>query len=139
MPPPPQKARTPFYNQKNLVLLQEEADKLESKGVLVPPETIGVVPKHVSPSFLVKKPNGKWRFVTAFNGLAAFCRLHPSKASKINDVLQKIGSYKYIVKTDLTSSFFQIKMSESSIPYLGTMTPFKGLRVYACAAMGMPG
>ena len=30
-------------------------------------------------------------------------------------------------------------MSEASTPYLGTMTPFKGVRVYACAAMGMPG
>ena len=30
-------------------------------------------------------------------------------------------------------------MAESSIPYLGTLTPFKGLRVYARAAMGMPG
>ena len=139
VPPPPQKARTPFYNQKNLVLLQEEADKLERKGVLVPPESIGVVPIHISPSFLVKKSNGEWRFVTAFNDLSAFCRLPSSKASKIKDVLQKIGSYKFIIKTDLTASFFQIKMSDASIPYLGTMTPFKGVRVYACAAMGMPG
>ena len=139
VPPPPKKARTPFYNQKNLVLLQEKADELEKKGVLVPPEAIGVVPLHVSPSFLVKKSNGDWRFVTAFNDLSAFCRLPPSKASKINDVLQKIGSYKYIIKTDLTSIFFQIKMSDSSIPYLGTLTPFKGVRVYARAAMGMPG
>ena len=139
VPPPPKKARTPFYNQKNLVLLQEKADDLERKGVLVPPESIGVVPVHVSPSFLVKKSNGDWRFVTAFNDLSAFCRLPPSKASKINDVLQKIGSYKYLIKTDLTSSFFQIKMSDSSIPYLGTLTPFKGVRVYARAAMGMPG
>ena len=30
-------------------------------------------------------------------------------------------------------------MSDSSIPYLGTLTPFKGVRVYARAAMGMPG
>ena len=139
VPPPPKKARVPFYNQKNLVLLQEKADDLEQKGVLIPPESIGVVPLHVSPSFLVKKSDGSWRFVTAFNDLSAFCRLPPSKASKINDVLQKIGSYKYIIKTDLTSSFFQIKMSKASIPYLGTLTPFKGIRVYARAAMGMPG
>ena len=139
VPPPPRKARIPFYNQKNLVLLQQKADELEEKGVLLPPEAIGVVPLHVSPSFLVKKPNGDSRFVTAFNDLASFCRLPPSKASKINTVLQKVGSYKYIIKTDLTSSFFQIKMSEASIPYLATLTPFKGLRVYARAAMGMPG
>ena len=44
-----------------------------------------------------------------------------------------------MIKTDHTSSFFQIKMSEASIPYLGIMTPFKDVRVYARAAMGMPG
>ena len=61
------------------------------------------------------------------------------KASKINDVLQKIGSFKYLIKTDLTKSFFQIKVAEDSIAYLGTITPFKGVRVYTRAAMGMPG
>ena len=72
-PPPPKKAKIPFYNHSNLVLLQEKADELGELGVLVPPESIGVVPLHVSPSFLVKKPSGDSRFVTAFNDLAAFC------------------------------------------------------------------
>ena len=138
-PPPPKKARVPFYSHSNLKVLQEMADELEENGVLAPPESIGIVCQHVSPSFLVKKPNGKWRFVTAFNDIAAFCRLPPSKATKINDVLQKIGSFKYLIKTDLTQSFFQIKVAKDSIPYLGTVTPFKGVRVYTRAAMGMPG
>ena len=30
-------------------------------------------------------------------------------------------------------------MSEASIPYLATLTPFKGIRVYVRAAIGMPG
>ena len=30
-------------------------------------------------------------------------------------------------------------MAKSSIPYLGTVTPFKGIRVYLQSAMGMPG
>ena len=106
VPPPPQKAKLPFYNQSNLQLLQSKADELEEKGVLVTPESVGLVPEHVSPSFLVKKSNGDWRFVTAFNNLGQFCRLPPSKVTKCSDILQKIGSYKYIIKSDLTSSFF---------------------------------
>ena len=106
IPPPPQKARMPFYNQRNLQLLQEKADELEMKGVLVTPESVDLVPKHESSSFLVKKPNGDWRFVTAFNDLGKFCRLPPSKITKCNDILQKMGSFKFIIKTDLTSSFF---------------------------------
>ena len=139
IPPPPQKARLPFYSQNNLQLLQQKADDLEDKGVLVTPESVGLVPQHVSPSFLVKKPNGEWRFVTAFNDLGKFCRLPPSKVTKCSDILRRIGSYKFIIKTDLTSSFFQLKVDKESMPYLGTVTPFKGIRLYARAAMGMPG
>ena len=40
---------------------------------------------------------------------------------------------------DLKKSFYQIPVSAESIPFLGTVTPFKGLRVYLRAAMGMPG
>ena len=68
-----------------------------------------------------------------------FCRLSPSKVTKCNDILRQMGSYKYIIKTDLTSSFFQLKVSKESMPYLGTITPFKGIRLYARAAMGMLG
>ena len=53
--------------------------------------------------------------------------------------LQKLGSFKFIIKTDLTSSFFQLKVDRESMPYLGVVTPFKGIRLYARAAMGMPG
>ena len=139
VPPPPQKAKLPFYNQANLQLLQSKADDLEDKGVLVTPESVNMTPIHISPSFLVKKANGDWRYVTAFNDIGKFCRLPPSKVTKCNDILQKIGSFKYIIKSDLTSSFFQLKVSPDSMPYLGTVTPFKGIRLYARAAMGMPG
>ena len=38
--PPPRKSKLPFYNQSNLRLLQEEANKLEAVGVLATPEDI---------------------------------------------------------------------------------------------------
>ena len=87
----------------------------------------------------MNKSNGCKRFVTAFNDIAKFCRLPPSKVTKCDDILRQIGGFKYIIKTDLTKSFFQLKMSEDSMPYLGTITPYKGVRLYARAAMGMPG
>ena len=139
IPPPPQKSKLPFYNQSNLELLQAKADELEDRGVLVTPESVNLTPIHVSPSFLIKKPNGDFRFITAFNDIGKFCRLPPSKVTKCNDILQKIGSFKYIIKSDLTSSFFQLKVDRDSMPYLGTVTPFKGIRLHARAAMGMPG
>ena len=50
-----------------------------------------------------------------------------------------LAGLNFIIKTDMTKQFFQLPMLKSSMKYLGTLTPFKGLRVYTRAAMGMPG
>ena len=132
-------AKLPFYNQNNLQKLQEEADKLEELGVLAKPEEVGVQVKFVSPSFLVRKPDGSSGFVTAFSNLNPYVRLLPTATVSCDDILRRLSSFRFLIKTDLTKSFFQIPLDKSSIPYVGTVTPFKGLRVYLRAAMGMPG
>ena len=141
--PPPRKGRIPMYDQSKLKILQEEADKLEKLGVLAAPGDIGIEHvTHVSPSFLIKKPGGPetgYRFVTAFNELAQYTRILPTASKTCDEVIRKLASFKYIIKCDLTKSFYQIKVTKQSIPLLGTITPFKGLRVYLVAAMGMPG
>ena len=137
--PPPKKTKLPFYRSTDLQLLQDEADKLEVLGVLAKPEDVGIEVKHASPSFLRGKPAGGHRFVTAFNELADYVRIPPSIATSYNDILRKIGSWKYLIKCDLTKSFYQIKVTEESMPFLGVVTPFKGVRVYTRCAMGMPG
>ena len=141
--PPPRKGRIPLYNQSKLRTLQEEADKLEKLGVLASPADVGIDHVlHVSPSFLLKKPGGPetgYRFVTAFNELAQYTRISPSASHSCDEVIRKLAQFKHLVKCDLTKSFYQIKVTKQSVPYLGTCTPFKGLKVYLVAAMGMPG
>ena len=39
----------------------------------------------------------------------------------------------------MSSQFYQLPVSHDSMMYLGTMSPYKGVRVYQRAAMGMPG
>ena len=63
----------------------------------------------------------------------------PVVSKGCDDVLCRLSSWRYIIKTDLTKSFFQIPLEKGSVPYLATTTPFKGLRVYLRSAMGMPG
>ena len=137
--PPPTKPMLPLYPQTNMVALQEEADKLEALGVLGRPEDLGIEVKFTSPSFLVNKPDGTYRFVTAFNELGHYTTVLPTSSPTSDDVLRRLSAYKYIVKTDLTKSFFQIPLTKESIPYLGTVTPYKGIRVYLRSAMGQPG
>ena len=137
--PPPTKTKIPFYNQSNLQLLQQHADELEDLGVLVTPESAGIDVKFASPSFLRKKPSGAYRFVTSFTELGQYLRTLPVAATPCDKVIRELAKWKFVVKTDLTQSFFQIPISKSSMPYLATVTPFKGLRVYTTPVMGMPG
>ena len=137
--PPPTKPKIPFYNQSNLQLLQEEADKLEEHGVLVRPEDAGIDVKFASPSFLRRKPSGGHRFVTSFTELGQYIRTLPTTTISSDKIIRQLAKWRYVVKTDLTQSFFQIPISRDSMPYLATTTPFKGLRVYTTPVMGMPG
>ena len=57
----------------------------------------------------------------------------------VDSTLRTIASWKYLIVTDLTSAFYQIPLSHSSMKFCGVATPFKGTRVYCRAAMGMPG
>lgn len=137
--PPPRKPKLPYYTQSQLQLLQEEADKLEELGVLAKPEDVGVDVEFASPSFLTKNPDGSHRFVTAFNELGEYSKVLPVASHSCDEVLHRLSSWRFLIKTDLKKSFFQIPLDKASIPYLGTITPYKGLRVYLRSAMGMPG
>ena len=39
----------------------------------------------------------------------------------------------------MAQAYHQIPLAKSSMPYARVSTPFKGVRVYTTAAMGMPG
>lgn len=141
VPPTPCKGRVPpQYNRKQLSELQCKMDQLEDCGILAKPEAVGVKEVLVvSPSFLVPKANGDFRIVTNFSNLASFARPPPSRASSTEDVLIFLARWKYMIKSDMSQQFFQLPLSKSSIPYAGVVTPYKGVRVYTRAAMGMPG
>lgn len=137
--PPVNKGHLPSYGNQKMVLLQQKMDELEDLGVLARPEDVGIVVEHVSPSFLVKKANGDHRLVTAFNSIAAYAKPVPTKSTSSEEILRFLAQYRYIIKTDMTKQFFQLPMTKSSMKYLGVITPYKGIRVYTRAAMGMPG
>ena len=137
--PPQHKAHLPSYNSTKMNLLQSKMDELESMGVLARPEDANVKVEYVSPSFLVKKPDGDFRLATAFNIVGSYTKPLPSKSTSTEDILRFLAKYRYIIKTDVMKQFFQLAMEKSSMKYIGVLTPFKGLCVYTRAAMGMPG
>ena len=113
-------------------------DDLETIGVLRKPEELGISVEYVNPPFLIKKPNGKYRLVTTFADVGRYTKPQPSLMPDVDSTLRRIAQWKYISVMDLKSAFHQIPLAKTSMKYCGVVTPFKGIRVYARAAMGMP-
>lgn len=138
--PPKSKAIIPSYDSDKLSLMQSIMDDLEAQGVMAKPEDMGIVVEQVSPSFLIpKKTPNDFRLVTSFNRLAQYVKPPPSKSTSTEEVLIFLSRWKHVIKTDMAKQFYQLPMDKESMKYVATMTPFKGLRIYCRAAMGMPG
>ena len=137
--PPQRKGRLPQYARDRLVELQQKFDELEELGVFGKPEDLDITVEYLNPSFLVNKPSGGTRLVTAFADVGRYSKPQPSLLPDVNSTLQQIGQWKYIICTDLSKAFYQIPLSKPSMKYCGVATPFRGVRVYTRCAMGMPG
>ena len=118
-----------------LVNLQEKFDDLESQGIFQPPENLGITVEYLNPSFLIKKPNGGHSLVTAFADAGRYSKPQPSLLPDVDSILRTIAKWKYIIMSDLTSTFYQIPLAKSSMKYCGVVTPFRGVRVYTQSAM----
>ena len=137
--PPQRKGRIPIYNRGDMEKLQEKFDELLDAGVLARAEDVGVPVEYVHPSFLVKKSSGGYRLVTSFGEMAEYARPQPTGTSNVEHVLLQVGQWKYIIKADLKSAYYQILLSPESSKFAGVMTPYKGTLVYLRSVMGLPG
>ena len=137
--PPQRKGRIPQYSREKLSELQNTFDELQSIGVFSRPEEQGITVEYVNPSFLIKKPNGGYRLVTAFADVGRYTKPQPSLLPDVDCILRTIASWQFLIKSDLTNAFYHIRLSKSSMKNCGVATPFKGTLVYNRSTMGMPG
>lgn len=93
------KGRVPQYSKNQLDTLQQKFDELENIGVFKRPEDVGITVEYVNPSFLIKKPNGSFRLVTAFADVGRYSK---PETSLMPDIDSKLRQWKFIVITDLT-------------------------------------
>lgn len=137
--PPQRKGKLPLYNDKNLDILQNKFDELESAGIFAKPEDIGVVAEYVNPSFLISHPRGGHHLVTAFADVRRYAKPQPSLMPDVDSTIRRIGQFKFLICSDMSQAFFQIPLDKRSMKFCGVSTPFKGTCVYTRCAMGMPG
>ena len=135
------KGRLPFYGRNDLVELQNKFDDLLANGILSRPQDIGVTVENINPSFLVKKqpPSTDKRLVTDFSSIADYCRPTPSLMPDVDTTLRSIASWRFLIKTDMSSAYHQIPMKKDSKKFCGVHTPYRGLLVYNVGCMGLPG
>ena len=139
-PPPNSKTHVPNYSPSMNLLLAQKMDQLEQWGVLVEPELVGVSVHFVSPSMLVPKPDSKdYRMVTDFASLNRYIKRVPNTSATIAQAKARIARANFVVHLDLSQYFYQNGMQLDDCKYLGTVHPFKGLRVYTCDPQGLKG
>ena len=121
-------------------LLGEKMDKLEEWGVLAAPEKVGVTVEHVQPTMLVpKKESGEYRCVTDFSTINKSIKRVPNTSATIAQAKARIAKAEYVIHLDLSNYFYQNGMQKVDVQYLGTVHPFKGVRVYTCDPQGCKG
>lgn len=90
---PQRKGRLPQYARDKLIELQEKFDHLEQLRVFRRPEDVGITVEYLNPSFLVKKPNGGSRLVTAFADVGRYSKPQPSLLPDVDSTLRLIAQW----------------------------------------------
>ena len=148
--PSASKVRVPSYDHELKGLQQELMDELTDQGVLLIPQEHDIKVQSVCPSFIQRKQRAKnkskqdlvkddVRLLINFGPINDLIKPMPTHVNKTEDMLIKLGRWKYVIIFDLKSGYFQNHMHPSAIPWLGVQTPFGGLRVISRSGQGMMG
>ena len=92
---------------------------------------------HSTPTFYVKKPNGKWRIVPAYNKLNAVTIPAQTPIPR-KDALQNnmVGCTMYRA-LDLVDRYYQLLVRASDIPLTAVSTPSGMLREWLVMTQGL--
>ncbi|KAG3051158.1 hypothetical protein PC121_g18016 [Phytophthora cactorum] len=78
---------------------------------------------HSTPTFCVRKPNGKWRLVHAYNKLNNATVLAQTPIPRKDVLLNNMAGCELYSALDLVDGYYQILMRESDIPLTAVSTP----------------
>ena len=91
-----------------------------------------------SPILLVEKPDKSQRFCTDCRKVNAHSELDSFPLPRIEDLIEKVSSARYITKIDISKAYWQCEMDPASIPITAFVTPF-GLYEYLVMPFGLGG
>ena len=81
-----------------------------------------------SPVILVPKCDGSWRLCTDMRSVNYRTEVDPFPLPRIEELIDRVGSAKYLMKLDMVRGYWQVPLDSASIPISGFVTPFGHFR-----------
>ena len=124
--------QTPYrLNPEKREILRKEVASLLAQGLIEPSKS-----PYASPCLLVPKPDGSQRLVVDFRKLNNVTKGDAYPLPRIDDLLDFVGSAKYVTKIDLLKGYHQIALHASSKEKTAFVTP-DGLYQYTVLPFGL--
>ena len=129
-------------------------DRLEMQNIVAKANSLNIVPRFASPCMLVKKTSYKFlkpgkyemlsiqdkvkynRIVLCQNKLNDYVQKIPAKYNKLDDTIRIVGSFEFVITSDLTDSFWQRHISQDKLLYFAFHSPFKRTYVFLRSTHG---
>ena len=131
------KVHSPNYSLELNKIKGDIMDEMYAHGVLATPEELGISLEYMSPSLIVPKPGGGWRFVTDFTELNKYIRPFPSSSPTMTEAKRDLSQKKYFCELDLTSYFHQGGLRREDCAWLGVQHPTRGPMCYTSSPQGL--
>lgn len=83
------KVKAEFLSIQRTSLSIPKKCSINYNGVFKLPEDVGITVEHINPSFLVKKPSGEFRLVTAFANVGRYSKPKPFLMPHVDSTLRQ--------------------------------------------------
>ena len=134
IPPPPHRGQSPpFYKKGEEEVLQAKIDELEKQNIVAKVSSLGINLRYASPCMLARKVSSRKmpaeeynnlsvaeraklnRFVLCLNKLSNHTNKKPALTTNIQDTINIVGSYEFVITGDLQDSFNQRIIKEDKL------------------------
>ena len=156
VPPPPHKGSfPPYYKRGEEEVLQAKIEELERQNIVAKVSDLGINLRLASPCMLARKVSSKnmpvdeynklsvaekaklHRFVLCQNKLSNYINKKPALTSHIQDTINLVGGYEFVITSDLQDSFNQRLIREDKLAYMGFHSPFGDDYVFLRSPQGL--
>ena len=114
-------------------MVKEDLRDMEESGVIEPSSS-----EWASPVVLVKKKDGTMRFCVDYRRLNIVARYDAYPMPRVDELIDRLGSARFISMLDLSRGYWQVPVAEESRPMTAFVTPY-GLYQFRMMPFGLSG